>query len=198
VLIGDGLGGFGVARSFSAATCTQLAVSDLNGDGGPDLIAAGGDITLLFRETCAGGCTYCTAGTTSNGCVPMISGTGTPSASVSSGFTIDVTSVEGLKAGMILYGLSGRNSTVWAPMSTSYLCVRSPVQRTSMLNSGGTFNACDGVLTLDFNNYLFTHSSALGQPLNAGRVIDAQGWFRDQFAPRTSNLSDALEIILAP
>ena len=39
---------------------------------------------------------------------------------------------------------------------------------------------------------------AIGQPMYAGQVVVAQGWFRDPSAPRNTNLSDALEFTLSP
>jgi hypothetical protein len=48
---------------------------------------------------------YCTAGTSTNGCVPSISSTGTPSSAATSGFFIDVANVEGQKQGIVFYGV---------------------------------------------------------------------------------------------
>jgi hypothetical protein len=141
---------------------------------------------------------YCTAGTTSSGCTAHMQGSGTPSASASSGFTITASGVEGQKSGLLFYGISGRHSGVWAPGSTSLLCVKAPVQRGPAQNSGGTSAACDGVLSLDWNSYMSTHPGALGQPLQVGQVIDGQAWFRDPPAPGTTNLSDGLEWIVGP
>jgi hypothetical protein len=47
---------------------------------------------------------YCTSGTTTHGCTATIHGNGTPSASATSGFTLDVTGMEGASQGLILYG----------------------------------------------------------------------------------------------
>src|SRR6185503_6877374 len=87
--------------------------------------------------------TYCTAGTSTNGCVPSIGATGTPSASASSGFVITVANVEGQKQGLLFYGINGRNAVAWGGGS-SFLCVKSPTQRMGPQNSGGTAGQCDG------------------------------------------------------
>ena len=100
--------------------------------------------------------TYCTAATTTNGCMPVIATSGTPSASAHSGFTISVSGIEGQKQGLMFYGISGADALPWSVGSSSYLCVKTPTQRSLVQSSGGTANACDGVFTLDFNNYLFT------------------------------------------
>jgi Tol biopolymer transport system component len=141
---------------------------------------------------------YCTAGTTSSGCNASISGAGSPSATASSGFVLDVTGVEGQRQGLIFYGVSGRVANPWGPGSSSFLCVNTPTQRTPVQSSGGTNTACDGVFTLDFNAYRAANSTALGQPMAAGLVLDAQAWFRDPPAPKTTNLSNAFEFTLVP
>ena len=141
---------------------------------------------------------YCTAGTTTNGCNASISSSGVPTASATSGFTIGVSNVEGQKLGLIFYGISGRHNAVWSPGSTSFLCVKTPVQRTPSQNSGGTSGACDGALSIDWLAYIATHPSALGAPLVPGTIVDAQAWFRDPPAPGTTNLSDALEFVVRP
>src|SRR5262245_32303454 len=74
---------------------------------------------------------YCTPGTTSHGCEPVISGLGVPSATAGFGFTIAVNLVEGSKNGLVFYGLSGSASFPWSGGS-SLLCVKPPTQRTSV------------------------------------------------------------------
>ena len=143
--------------------------------------------------------TFCTAGTTSNGCLPAISASGTPSASATSGFDIAVAAVEGQKQGLIFYGLDNTGFTPlpWGT-SSSFLCVKSPTQRTPAQATGGTLNACDGALALDWNAFVATTPGALGAPFAAGRHVYAQGWFRDPPSPKTTMLSDALEFIVQP
>ena len=146
-----------------------------------------------------GGVVYCTAGTTTNGCVPSISGSGTPSASAASGYTIDVAALEGQKQGLVFYGI---NNTGFAPLawgpSSSFLCVKPPTQRTLAQSTGGTPGQCDGALALDWNAFRATNPGALGQPFAAGQKFYAQAWFRDPPSPNTTMLSDALEFTVAP
>jgi len=141
---------------------------------------------------------YCTSGVTTNGCVPSIASSGLPSLGASSGFTLQVSSVEGLKTGIVFYGISGRVASPWASGSTSFLCVKSPTQRTPAQNSGGTLGACDGTLALDLCAYIAAHPTALGTPLVMGQRCDAQAWFRDPPAPKTTNLSNAIEFDWVP
>jgi hypothetical protein len=142
---------------------------------------------------------YCTAGTTTNNCVPAISGSGTPSASAPTGFTISVAAVEGQKQGLIFYGIdnTGFAPLPWGP-STSFLCVKSPTQRTPPQASGGTVNACDGVIAIDWNAFIAANPTALGAPFSAGDDVYAQAWFRDPPSPKTTNLSDALHFNVGP
>jgi hypothetical protein len=156
-----------------------------------------------IKSFVSSGCTgnvvnYCTAGFTAHGCQALISGSGTPSASATSGFTINVANVEGQRQGLIFYGLSGRSATSWAVGSTSFMCVKTPTQRTPVQFSNGTNNACDGSFTIDFSAYLAANPGALGNPMSAGQVIDSQCWFRDPASPKTTSLSGGLEFTLCP
>jgi hypothetical protein len=68
----------------------------------------------------------------------------------------------------------------------------------SVQNTGGTNNACDGVLAEDWLAFVAAHPGALGVPFSAGDVVNAQGWYRDPPAVKTTNLSDGLEFTLVP
>jgi hypothetical protein len=141
---------------------------------------------------------YCTAGTTSNGCNATMTSIGAASATASSGFTLTATGVEGQRFGILFYGTNGRAATPWGGGSTSFLCVKSPTQRMGQLASGGTTNQCNGVLSVDWNAYVTANPNALGTPFVVGEVLDAQAWFRDPPAPKTTNLSDGLEFTVGP
>jgi len=141
--------------------------------------------------------TYCTAGTTLNNCVAAISGTGSTSVSQASGLNINVNSLEGQKQGIIFYAITFPIASPWGT-SSSLLCVKAPTQRTGVQNSGGALNTCNGAMTLDFFNYLSTHPTAVGNPFSAGQKAYFQGWFRDQGSPKTTSLSDALQITFMP
>ncbi|MCC7011112.1 MAG: hypothetical protein IT454_01005 [Planctomycetes bacterium] len=143
---------------------------------------------------------YCTPSSTTNGCHPTMSGSGTPSATQSSGFTIQVSNVEGAKLGLIFYGVNNAGFTPlsWASGSSSFLCVKLPTQRTPAQSSGGTVGQCNGALALDWNTFRAANPGALGAPFSIGQHIYAQGWHRDPPAPKTTNLSSALEFVLGP
>jgi hypothetical protein len=142
---------------------------------------------------------YCTAGTSTNGCVPAISASAQPSASLATPCTISVANVEGQKQGLVFYGLdqTGFTPAQWGAGS-SFLCVKSPTQRTTPGATGGTLNGCDGALSVDWNAFQLANPTALGNPFAAGAKVYAQGWYRDPPASKTTNLSDAIELTCTP
>jgi hypothetical protein len=205
-------GGYGIALDpadetlwmpGAYSTQGQLFQYDKNGALLQTLTIPGMNTDVLGAEFVPGSsiASYCTAGTTLNGCLAAMSSTGSPSVTAASGFTVRVANVEGQKQGMIFYGITAPIAAPWGAASnpsTSLLCVKAPVQRTGNQNSGGTVNACNGVLTLDFFGYVAAHPTALGNPFAAGQKAYFQGWFRDQGSPKTSSLSDALAVTFAP
>jgi hypothetical protein len=166
---------------------------------------AGGDIGVLGSwEICfngsSGPVSFCTSGTSTNGCVPAISANAQPSASLAGNCTISVANVEGQKSGLIFYGIdnTGFAPLAWGTGSTSFLCVKPPTQRMIFQSSGGSIGACDGSLTQDVHAFLGGNPAALGQPFAAGGKMFAQAWYRDPQAVKTTNLSNALELTFLP
>lgn len=127
--------------------------------------------------------------------MPPIAGQGTPSATATSGFDIVVQAVDGRRYGTIFYGFYPA-AVQWAPFSPSYRCVASPVNRTGVLDSGGTNGQCDGEFRLDFNAWMTANPGAIGAPFVTGQAFYTQGWFRDPGAPKQTNLSNALRFSL--
>lgn len=141
---------------------------------------------------------YCTAGTSTNGCVATLSAAGTPSVAATSGFTITASNVEGMKNGIIRYSVTGSNALSWAPLSSSFLCIKASQQKTGIQNSGGVVDTCTGQLSLDFLAYLNSHPNALGQPFAAGTTVWVQATYKDPLAVKALNFTDGLEILLLP
>jgi hypothetical protein len=139
---------------------------------------------------------YCTSGTSTSGCTPSIGATAQPSTTFSNACVIGVANVEGQRTGLIFYGIAnaGFAPLPWATGSTSFLCVKPPTQRTPPQNSGGTVGACDGSFALDWNAFQGSNPSALGQPWLVGEKAYLQAWYRDPPAPKTTNLSNAVEL----
>jgi len=140
----------------------------------------------------------CTAGTSSSGCVPSLVSAGFPNATGTSGLVLTATNIEGQKSGVMFYSISGPSVSPWGAGSNSFLCVKAPTQRTSPLLSGGTAGACDGVLAMDFLQWATANPTALGMPLAGGDIFNVQAWYRDPPAPKTTNLTNAVQFTLAP
>jgi hypothetical protein len=184
-------GGFVQSLSLPAGVTSLSGVAFRNlGQGW--VCGTGGLVWQIGGLPTCGSASYCTAGTTTNGCNATITGSRAASATAGSGFTLSVANVEGNKSGLIFYGLSGPIASPWGT-GTSFLCVKAPTQRTGTLSSGGTSGACDGVLSIDWNQYIASNPTALGVPFAGGETVQAQAWFRDPPAPKTTNLSDALQ-----
>ena len=141
---------------------------------------------------------YCTAGTTSNGCTPSIAASGNPDPSHTTPCQLFVAGVEGLKTGLVFYGISGANDAPWCSTGSSLLCVKSPTQRTTVQSSGGTSGACDGSLALDWNAFQTANPLALGNPWGASANAYVQAWFRDPPSCKTTNLSNAVVLTYLP
>jgi hypothetical protein len=141
---------------------------------------------------------YCTPGTTTSGCQASISASGMFSSGGPCNLELHVANVEGQRQGLIFYGVSGPQAAPWGGGSTSWLCVKAPTQRTGTQNSGGVAGACNGSFQLSFGVWILAHPGALGSPFPLGGSIWAQAWFRDPPAPKTTNLSDAIELPICP
>jgi len=175
----------GVGDACELAAATQF---DLNGNGVPDAC-----------DPCPNIINYCSAGTSGAGCVPSISTSGAPSIAAPAGFNINVTGVEGQRSGLLFYGVDGPRSPIaWAVGSSSFQCVKSPVQRTGLQGSGGGTGQCNGAFSLDILAYWQAHPSALGQPIAANRLINLQAWYRDPSSPGATSLSGALQFMTCP
>jgi hypothetical protein len=111
VLRGDGMGRFGGPEQLTGpldAGCIQLR--DLDSDGLPEICVSGltSPTVVTIGNRQIGGTIegYCTAGTTTHGCAPALTGTGTPSATRFDGFTLNCSGVEGQRMGLVFYGLA--------------------------------------------------------------------------------------------
>ncbi|MBK8179251.1 MAG: calcium-binding protein [Planctomycetes bacterium] len=157
---------------------------------------ANGVFDVFLRDRCSTPVVFCSAKTNSLGCTPAIGSSGLPSASAGSGFTVTATQVMSQQVGLFLYSLEAQAPSTF---QGGWLCLRSPLQRTVAMNSGGNPppRDCSGSLALDFNAHV---ASGVDPRLLAGVSIYGQMWSRDPgFAPPNhSNLTEALHAILAP
>jgi hypothetical protein len=137
---------------------------------------------------------YCTAKTTSIGCVPSIGFTGVPDANAGSGFLVTETNAINQKAGLMFYGTNGPKNAVF---QGGFMCVQAPTLRTALQNSGGSpvGNDCTGTYSYDFNARI---ASGADPALVAGAQVWAQYWGRDPGDPFTTSLSDGLTFVIQP
>ena len=153
---------------------------------------AGTTIAVEFAATA-----YCTAGITSSGCSASMSGTGSPSLSLASGFVISTANVEGQKDGLYFYAFNGAQANTWGNGS-SFQCVVPPVLRAGLMPGSGSNGQCDGSFSKDFNS--FWASAPVSKLPVAGGTVWMQAWFRDPFntSNQTTSLSNALHFTVCP
>lgn len=133
--------------------------------------------------------TYCQGKANSQGCVPAITSSGSPSESSAQPFTIGGNNFLNQKFGLLFYGAQAANT----PFHGGTLCVKSPITRTSVQNSGGSSSGadCTGTFAFDFNAYL---QSGADPALQAATHVRCQYWSRDPNDPAGffDSLSNAL------
>jgi hypothetical protein len=156
--------------------------TDLNLNGTPDNCEAGTVIP------------YCTAGTSVNGCSPVLSTTGTPSIS-GTNFYVLTTGNDGVRNGGFFYGITGAQSN---PFAAGFMCVKAPRQRTPVTLTGGNVGLCDGALFINVNSFAATHPGALGIPLMTGITYYWEGYNRDPSSPGALVMSSAAAVTFQP
>jgi hypothetical protein len=137
--------------------------------------------------------TYCIAKTSSQGCAPAVTLSGTPSASSSSPFLVGAQQVINNKNGILFYGFAPYN----VPFQGGTLCVTGVVRRTPAQWSGGNGGAddCSGSFSYDFNARIQSGADPL---LTVGEQVFAQYWYRDPASSSGSGLSDAAQFTIQP
>ena len=197
--VGDGAGGFTASTVTSLpAFPYRIASGDIDADVASELAISyqvvGAGISVLRNHTLAStaGFAYCTSKPNSLGCLPTMSASGASSASASSGFTLSALQVRNQRAGILIYGLHG-------PATIQYfgatLCVRTPLRRTPVQNSGGSPAStadCSGAFAIDMN--AFASGLAGGAPAPELTIVNTevvcQYWSRDPGASFNASLSN--------
>ncbi len=146
---------------------------------------------------------YCTSGTTTQGCVPVLSASNPPSASgAGTPCVLTCSAMEENRNGLMFFGLNEINPALpWAPASTSFLCVKSPTSRTTPGTSTVGTNPgdpCEGALTLNFSAWIAANPVHIGAPHFSGQVVYCQEWYRDPPAAKATSLSNGLALTFAP
>lgn len=139
--------------------------------------------------------TYCTGKPNSAGCVPELAVYGSPRASASSDFVVEVTQLRNQEFAMLFYGFGGPNSK---PFKGGTLCLKPPVRRVFYQQTNGSSVGtidCSGNVRLDVN--AFASGALGGKPSPALRVpgttVYAQLWAVDggYLPPGNVQLSNA-------
>jgi Tol biopolymer transport system component len=134
---------------------------------------------------------YCAAKVNSQGCVPRIGFSGSPSLSGPDDFKI--TAVEALfgKPG-VLFWSGGWDSK---PFLGGTLCVKAPIIRTASQTAASAPYSCSGSYS-----FHFSHAYMQQQLLGLGETYYAQWWSRDPgfAAPNNVGLTDALRFTICP
>jgi len=131
---------------------------------------------------------YCTAKTSSAGCVTAIGTSDRSNQPVSgaSSYFVTATDVHTFKNGLVFAGISGPSSI---PFGGGLLCVSPPNKRGPIMNSGGSgANLCDGSLMTEVNDGAIIPAGLDPGPGNTGWY---QYWYRDP-ANGAGNLGTAL------
>jgi len=182
---------------------------DVDGDGNSDVLMGAMDYSNgesqeggafgYYLSASTAPAVYCTSGPASNGCVARISGSGLPSATAVSGFTLQASKVKGAQYGFYFLGTHGRTANPWGNGS-GFRCVAPPVARTGLLPGNGTPGTCEGILTQDLNAVWCPSCPRPALNPGAGALVQAQLWYLDlaSTSNRPSSLSDAIEFLVAP
>ncbi len=136
--------------------------------------------------------TYCTAQTSSVGCVVDMSWQGFAREGATSGFTVTASELLAGAQCQFLYSLAGGSPTIFHGAT---MCVQAPRSRTPISSAlhGGSGALCAGSTTCDFNAVL---SSTSGPA--AGAHVWVQVWSRDPSAAHGTNLGGGLEFVIGP
>ncbi|MCE9596241.1 MAG: hypothetical protein K8S98_18780 [Planctomycetes bacterium] len=137
--------------------------------------------------------TYCAAKVNSVGCTPFVQGVGTPSVSSGQPFRIKAFQVLNKKFGLLFYAFTPQS----VPFQGGRLCMKLPITRCGVLNSGGNPppNDCSGAYAYDFNDRI---RNGVDPALVAGEEVFAQYWSRDLGDPFATGLTDALALFIEP
>jgi hypothetical protein len=140
--------------------------------------------------------TYCTGKQNSLGCVPFISGTGSPSVSQAVAFQVRAGDMIPNEAALLSYSLNGRSNL---DFHGGKLCVKAPFVRllpVKIANANGA-PPCTGTVTINFNNRIQSGNDPL---LTAGAQVNAQYRGRDAALGDGFNdsLTNGLEFTICP
>jgi hypothetical protein len=164
--------------------------------------------SFYFRVEGDGGCscssntlTYCTAKTSTFGCTPSMSATGTAQVALcaSTSYNMTASGMVGNKNSIFFYSQGGPAGTAF---HGGHLCMKStkaaPIKRIAPpTNNGGQGTVCNGTLTYDFNVRI---CGGTDPAITAGSQINLQAWGRDPSGGGATGdqLSNGLQFSVCP
>lgn len=135
--------------------------------------------------------TYCTAKTSSHGCVPSIVGVGEPSVANPGGFSVTTAQLEQAKNTITFFGTTAFGN----PFQGGFLCVKPTLFRLGVKNSGGAAQ-CQGTVSYTLAE-LQAHGSG-GATVVPGADVYCQTWGRDPGDSFGSSLSNGVTFMVLP
>ncbi|MCE9592583.1 MAG: hypothetical protein K8S98_00180 [Planctomycetes bacterium] len=150
---------------------------------------------LQYELPCAAAAatSYCTSKTNSKGCAPKIGFDGCPSATSPTPCKITGAQFLNKKSGLLFYGHQANG----AAFQGGHLCVKVPLVRAGVQNSGGspTGSDCTGTYAYDLNARI---QSGIDPTLVAGATLYMQWWSRDPNDAFLTSLSNGLSLTIGP
>jgi len=183
-----------------------LGRADVDGDLVPDVLVgaprsdlAGVDAGSVFAFDGAAvppapPVAYCTAKTSSIGCVGAMAWSGLPSATDPTPFVLTADAIISQRPGVLIGGFG----PFVAPFQGGTLCVAPPLMKSTMVYSFGAPGppSCTGTLTFDLNAWM--QAGGWGAPA-AGTTLGVQFWYRDGLSPSGPyGLTNAVQFDVRP
>lgn len=189
--------GYGIFTDTWSYVVDTTNIGTVVGTGGAplDVLGFSGRIYSASVSFFPPGCSataYCTAKTSSNGCVPSIGFSGTPSLSAPAGFSITTTKMETSVIAIDIFGTTGQAAV---PFQGGLLCAASPIYRLGGKLTGGS-GTCGGAVSYTLQE--LKNNPAGGALVVAGGLVNIQTWSRDVGDSFGSSFSNALAIVVCP
>jgi len=136
---------------------------------------------------------YCASKTNSQGCVPAIAWSGTPTVTGPDDLTFTCVQVLNQTTGIFFWGTAPKSSLFFG----GTLCVRAPTRRTPVTASGGNPPPDDCSGSFSFH---FSQADMTAKGLGAGSIVYGQWWYLDPHHPDGTGvgLSDGVQFELRP
>ncbi len=140
---------------------------------------------------------FCAPKMNSCGTLPMITMTGFPSATATSGFTVTGSNMAGLALGVLVYSDQGSANL---PFLGGSLCINNHRRAVGVVDTLGTSGQCNGSISIDMNS--FRAGLLGGDPLPSlsipGTTVHCQYWGRDTANTFGVLLSGAFKYFVCP